>query len=205
MKHRFLLWVSVLAVATLCEAKLKPPLFASPDFHPALVQRIDVFVVDPQQLDGRRECKGGAQMSTEQWLGKRGYNKGSHARTRFYNDPIGLTDAMLANPSKEWLQDLSGRKYFEKSKEIPAPGEWIMVFSIDELGSRNNSVKGPGQATLSMYLYDRDQGTMLWHDQDSTKMWGGLLGNVMMKGQIKVQACQFLAQAMIRKLPKHKK
>ncbi|HKS80041.1 MAG TPA: hypothetical protein VJR23_00920 [Candidatus Acidoferrales bacterium] len=206
MKSRILLVGCVLALATLCEAKVKPPLFASPDFNPSLVQRVDVFVVDKLQDEKNdRECVGGARWGADMSLGRRGYNKEKHERTQYYNDPIGLTDAMLANPTKDWLQDLANRKYEIKSKGIPPPGQWIMVITIDELGSRQNAIKGPGRATLSMYLYDRDQGTMLWHDQMSSKMWGGVMGNLIQKGDIKTSFCAEVTQEMILKLPKHKK
>jgi hypothetical protein len=206
MKTRVLLFAFVLALAILCEAKVKPPIFSSPDFNSTLVKRIDVFVVDPQHdVANDRECIGGARWGADLSLERRGYNKDKHKRTEFYDDPIGLTDAMLTNPTKDWLQDLANRKYEIKSKEIPPPGQWIMVIAIDELGSRQNMVKGPGRATLSMYLYDRDQGTLLWHDQESAQMWGGLMGNLISKGEVKTGYCRDLTEAMIRKMPKHKK
>lgn len=214
MRTWALLLASLFAISTtLCQAKSHEPLFASPDFNPALVERIDVFVVDPSNdAANNRECIGGTKFGSvrggggaDRSLGKRGYNKDGHSRTRFYNAPITLSEAMLSNPSKEWLQDLANQKYFLKSKEIPPPGQWIMIITIDELGSRENSIKGPGRATLSMYLYDRDQGTLLWHDQATQQMWGGLLGNLMQKGEIKQDACGTSVQLMIQKLPRHKK
>jgi hypothetical protein len=216
MKTRVLLLAVLLVVSTiLSQAKSqKPPLFASPDFNPAQIDRVDVFVVDPSNdVANDRECILGAKFGSirvrggaDPALGKRGYNKGKRRTTQFYTLPITLSDAMLSNPSKDWLQDLANRKYFDrKSNEVPPPGQWIMIITIDELGSRDNSVKGPGRATLSMYFYDRDQGTLLWHDQATEKMCGGLLGNLMEKGDIKQTTCGTLAYAMIMKLPKHPK
>lgn len=99
------------------------------------------------------------------------------------------------------------KKYLDhKGKEVLPPGRWIMFITIDELGSRENAVKGLGRTSLSMYLYDRDQGTLLWHDQATQEhVWNGLMGNVMMKGQAKQQACADLVFQMVLKLPKHKK
>lgn len=213
MKTRLLAAVLFLISTLPCAAKPKPPIFAAPNFNPALVDRIDVFVIDPSNdTTNDRECIGGAKFGgTGPWgadntLGKRGYNKEKHTRTRFYEAPIPITDTMLSNPSKDWLQDLSNRKYLDsKSKEIPPPGQWIMIITVDELGSRVNAIKGLGRATLSMYLFDRDQGTLLWHDQDSDQMWGGLMGNLMEKGLIKQQSCALVVGRMIHKMPKHKK
>ena len=199
-------WVMVSTV--LCQGKSKPPLFSSPDFDPAPIKRIDVFVVDQRNdLANDRECMGGVHIGADHSLGRRGYNKDSHAQTRFYNAPIPLPDSTLSNPSKEWLQDLANRKYVDgKKKEIPPPGRWIMVITLDEVGSRDNAIKGLGRASLSMYLYDRDEGTSLWHDQATTEhMWGGVLGNVLQKGLIKADTCKLLASSMVLKLPKHKK
>jgi len=209
----FLLAGLVVVSATLSQAKSKNSLFASPDLDPALINRIDVFVVDPSNdAANDRECIGGAKFGTlgvrggaDRALGKRGYNKGGRPRTMFYAAPITLSDAMLSNPTKEWLQDLANRKYFEKSKEVPSSGRWIMILIIDELGSRENSAKGPGRATLSKYLYDRDEGTLLWHDQSSDQMWGELLGNLMQKGEIKAESCGIVTYSMIMKLPKRTK
>lgn len=215
MRTWALLLAGLLAISTtLSQAKSDPPLFASPDFNPALIERIDVFVVDTNNdAADDHECVAGAgpgnglrHVGTDEALRDRGYNGKKHLGTRFYTAPIPLSDSMLSSPSKEWLQDLSSRKYLDrKSKEMPPPGQWIMVITIDELGSGHNPIKGPGRASLSMYLFDRDQGALLWHDQASTKMWSGVLDNLMRKGDIKRDACGTLAYSMIKKLPKHKK
>ena len=78
------------------------------------------------------------------------------------------------------------------------------MVTIDELGSGHNAVKGMGKATLSMYLLDPDQGVLLWHDQTTQEhMWGGLLGNLMQKGDVKQATCGDLVFSMVKKLPKH--
>ncbi|HKN61970.1 MAG TPA: hypothetical protein VJW93_12390, partial [Candidatus Acidoferrales bacterium] len=83
MKTRVLLLASLLVVSTiLCRAKTRPPLFASPALNPALIDRVDVFVVDPSNdAANDRECILGAKVGTgrggaDSALGKRGYNKG---------------------------------------------------------------------------------------------------------------------------------
>lgn len=210
--------ILLLSSTLIIQAKSKPPLFASPDFNPKQIDRIDVFVVDPSNdISNNRECIAGAEIGTgmgttwgaEGALPGRGYNKKvdkiTHTKTRFYAAPIPITDAMLSTPDKSWLQDLASRKYLNsKSKEIPPPGRWIMVITLDALGSGHNSLKGLGKATLSMYLFDRDQGTLLWHDQATDEhMWGGLLGNLMEKGATKQKACGYLVYSMVKKLPKH--
>lgn len=222
-RKRSLLVLGVVALTiTLCQAKSKPPLFVSPDFNPKVVDRIDIFVVDlPNDPANDSEYVNGAvygapmqseRLSAGGALIDRGYNlqnvkrlnRYDKANYPVYNAPI--TAEMISNPSKVWLEDLSNRKYFDrKSRERPSPGQWIMVLTIDELGSKTNVIKGPGRASLSMYLFDRDQGTLLWHDHDSESAWGGLLGNVMTKGSNKQYACASAATRMVRKLPKHKK
>lgn len=205
--------ILLICSALICHAKSKTPLFASPELNPKQIDRIDVFVVDPSNDPANhRECIAGARgfgnVGAEGSLSRRGYNKHfdkiTHTKTRFYVAPIPITGAMLSNPDKSWLQDLANRKYLNsKSKEIPPPGRWIMFVTIDELGSRENAVKGLGRATMSMYLYDRDQGTLLWHDQETKEhMWGGLLGNVLQKGDVKRDACGTLVYSMVMKLPK---
>ncbi len=214
---RFTAQCILLASSTLIsQAKSQPPLFAAPDFNPKQIDRIDVFVVDSTNDNGNhRECIGGAkfgsfnrQSGAQDSLAKRGYNKHldkiTKTKTRFYEAPIPISGEMLTHPDKAWLQDLSSRKYFNaKSKEIPPPGRWIMIITLDELGSGHNAVKGLGKATLSMYLFDRDQGALLWHDQKTDEhMWGGLLGNLMQKGEIKQGACGDVVFSMVMKLPK---
>ena len=214
MKRSLVAVVGLCLSLTLCEAKTQKPLFVSPDLNPAQIDRIDVFVVDLNNDSANdRECIGGVEVGTfnggggvDQTLPRRGYNKSKKLRTRFYVAPITLSETMLSNPTKEWLQDLANRKYSEKSKDIPPPGRWIMIVTIDELGSRENAIKGLGRGSLSMYLYDRDQGTLLWRDHAvSEHMWGGLLGNVMDKGATKQMYCSTLVGEMVMKLPKRKK
>jgi hypothetical protein len=116
---------------------------------------------------------------------------------------------MLSNPTHQWLQDLGDVKNVRHGKnfdlEHVPTGQWTMILVLDDLGSRNNSIKGPGDASMSLYVYDRTQATLLWHDQAEKRMWGGLLGNVMQKGEIKQETCRELASLMVFKLPKHKK
>jgi hypothetical protein len=58
----FLLAGLVVVSATLSQAKSQNPLFASPHLDPALVSRIDVFVVDPSNdAANDRERIGGAK------------------------------------------------------------------------------------------------------------------------------------------------
>lgn len=223
MKPTVLSVVGFLVFAAIVgEAKSNPPISVSPDFDPTQIQRIDVFVVDlNNDSANNRECILGAEigrfnggLGACRTLDKRGYNKDEpvkghgkdkHWGTRVYKAPITLSNAMLSNPSKAWLQDLTDPKYFQDLK-IPPPGRWIMIITLDELGSRENALKGLGGAALSMYLYDRDNGTLLWHDQATKEhMWGGLLGNIWHKGDVKQDACATLTQSMIMKLPKHKK
>lgn len=205
--------VLLFSLALTCSAKSKPPLFFSPDFNAKQIDRIDVFVIDPKNdTANNRECIAGASgygnSGVPVSLPRRGYNKKrdkkTHTGTRLYVAPIPITDAMLLKPDKSWLHELADRKYFDsKSKEIPSPGRWIMVITIDELGSGHNAVKGLGKTALSMYLFDRDQGSLLWHDQAiSEHTWGGLLGNVMDKGGTKEGVCGDLAFSMVMKLPK---
>ena len=123
MRLRILLLACVLGAGTVGEAKTKAPLFSSPEINPAQMQRIDVFVVDLQHdPKNNSECMGGARVGAGNGLLQRGYNRIDHKRTHIYMDPVGLTEEMLSNPSKDWLQDLASRKYMEKSKEIPPPG-----------------------------------------------------------------------------------
>jgi len=218
MKTRALRLAHLLVVsATLSQAQHGQPLFASPDFNPALVDWVSVFVVDLNKDEANnKECIGAAAYGQANGalgalgsLNKRGYSRKGKVRenTRLYETQPNPSADMLANPTKEWLQDVATRKYLDrKGKEVPPPERWIMFITIDELGSRQNAIKGLGRAALSMYLYDREQGTLLWHDQASDEhMWGGLMGNLMDKGMIKADACATLAERMIFRLPKRKR
>ncbi|HYM78013.1 MAG TPA: hypothetical protein VE377_18705 [Candidatus Dormibacteraeota bacterium] len=218
MKKWTLLPACLLIVsATFCQARSREPLFASPDFNPALVDWVSLFVVDLNKDEANnKECIGAAASGQGNGalgalgsLNKRGYSRKGKVRenTRLYVTQPNPSAEMLANPTKEWLQDIANRKYLDhKGKEVPSPERWMMFITIDELGSRQDAIKGLGRATLSMYLYDRDQGTLLWHDQATDEhMWGGLMGNVMQKGMIKADACATLAEIMILKLPKRKR
>ncbi|MFZ0818691.1 MAG: hypothetical protein WAM91_01375 [Candidatus Acidiferrales bacterium] len=217
MKTRALALAILFVVsATTILAGSDKPLFVSPDFRAELVNPIDVFVADlTNDPANTKECKIGVEIGlfnrangADITLKNRGYNwEGRRSVTQFYTAKTAPTEAILSNPTKEWLQDLSNQKYFNrKSEPIHPPGRWIMFLTIDEFGSRENAVKGLGGAALSMYLYDRDQGTLLWHDQTSKEhMWAGLMGNIMDKGAEKQATCANLAEKMIRKLPQHKK
>lgn len=219
------LWISGLLVLVVsvfqCHAKSKAPLFVDPGMNPAMIDRIDVYVIDPTHDENNDlECMGGARFGTAQLLAQKGYNLGGRRRpeTKFYEAQITPSEEMLLNPAKQWLHDLGDQQRivtgsFWTMKRMrdttleqgPPTGQWAMIITIDELGSRLNAVKGLGNAALSVYLYDRNQPTLLWHDHAEKPMWGGLLGNVMERGPVKQKTCSELVSSMMVKLPKHRK
>jgi hypothetical protein len=229
MKTGFLLLAGLLVVSILpCQAKSKAPLFADPSFNSTLIDKIDIFVVDTSHDDqeNTKECLDGASFGGPNGGGavislfQRGYNlNGRSGDTRFYEAQLVPTEATLSNPTKQWLEDLGNQRRVYKLgtfwtlkkrertytlEQVPT-SRWIMIITIEEVGSRVSAVKGFGKASLSIYLYDRNQATLLWHDHAEKNIWGGLLGNVVHKGANKAQGCAELTQSMIVKLPKHKK
>ena len=71
----------VVVSAIACQAKSAPPLFVDPKFNPAVVDRIDVFVVDPaHDVANDRECMAGVKVGSAGSsrvlgsLARRGYN-----------------------------------------------------------------------------------------------------------------------------------
>jgi hypothetical protein len=125
---------------------------------------------------------------------------------RFYEAQVIPSEVMLSNPSKQWLQDLGDeRKVFSnavfvvfekqerdhKLERVPT-GRWTMLIIIDALRS-----EGPVKASLSLYLYDRSQATLLWHDHDVHHEWKEF-------GDAGARWAQLL-QSMIVKLPKRAK
>ena len=221
--HSRLSWIAagLLVVSAIpCQAESSPPLFVDPSFDPSKITEFDVYLVDlsvnkeerdsgPALDQNNRECFGGAWAGTNFALVKRGYNKvGRRGDKRVYAAKITPSEEMLLNPTHQWLQDLGDVTNVRQGKTFVAEhvptGQWTMILVLNDLGSRDNAVKGLGKASMSIYLYDRTQATLLWHDQAEKNMWGGLLGNVMQKGEIKQSACQDMATVMIDKLPKHK-
>jgi hypothetical protein len=221
MKTVFLLLAGSLVVSTLpCDAKSKVPLFADPSFNSTLIDRIDIFVIDTSHDDQKntKECIAGSGGGAAISLGNKRYNlNGRKWDTRFYEAQIVPTEAMLSNPSKQWLEDLGNQRRIytgtfwtlkrerDSTLEREPTSQWIMIIAIEEVGSRVSAVKGFGKASLSIYLYDRNQATLLWHDHAEKNIWGGLLGNVIDKGRNKQQGCTELTASMIMKLPKHQK
>jgi len=212
VSSRYLLVVCLLVVSTvLCEAGNRPPLFVDPNFAASSIAQFDVYFVDlSNNGQNNSECIGGALVGTDTALWRRGYNKaGRRNEDRIHAAQTAPTEEMLSNPTHQWLQDLGDVKNMRHGKnsalEHVPTGQWTMILVLDNLGSRNNSIKGPGDAALSLYIYDRTQATLLWHDQAEKRMWGGVLGNVMQKGEIKQGTCNDLASLMVYKLPKHKK
>lgn len=196
--------------AVLCEAGRKPPLFVDPSFDPSSIAQFDIYIVDlTNNGQNNHECMTGALVGANTALLKRGYNKlGRRGEERLYVAQSVPSEEMLSNPTPQWLQDLGDQKSVGRGKnrvlEHVPTSQWIMILALGELGSRANAIKGLGNAALSVYLYDRTQATLLWHDQSEQRMWGGLMGNLLQKGDIKQGTCSDLASLMIYKLPKHK-
>ncbi len=201
----------LVASTTQSRAQSKTPLFADPSFDSAEVSDIDIYQMNLSgETDKHAECIGGALFAAENSLYRRGYNKsGRKPEQRFFAALINPTEEMLSNPTKEWLHDLgdiTNKKQGKKWVPTHVPtSRWTLILALDELGSRDNAIKGLGEASLSIYLYDRTQATLVWKDRAEKKMWGGILGNVIEKGDLKRDTCEQLTSYMVMKLPKHKK
>ena len=77
-----------------------------------------------------------------------------------------------------------------------------MIITIDQLESQTDPIRGPGVASLSLRVYDREKAILLWHDRDEQHAWGGLLGNLFAKGSAKANNCAMMTGSMVMKLPK---
>jgi hypothetical protein len=138
MKTRAFLLASLLVAAIIpSRAKSRDPIFVSPDFKPALVDQVSVFVVDPSNdVANNKECIGGAEYGTlsgggaEPTLAKRGYGRHGRATlTRFYQAQTAPSEALLSNPTKEWLQGLANQKISRpQRKGSPAAGPMDHVY-----------------------------------------------------------------------------
>lgn len=227
MKKVMLTMTGLIVLSTvLVAAKSKKPLFVDPTFDPALVDRIDVFVLGhPSNEDDKTytECIAGASYGgvgimmadagpggggAEISLSMRGYNnRGRRRDTWFYKPQIIPTEEMLSNPSKGWIEQLGDQRIHGKGKvleQVPT-SQWIMIITIDEMPSEVGRLKSSGNASLSLYLYDRNQPKLLWHDRAEEKMSNkGLLAFTEAdNSRARKNVCAKAVGDMILKLPKH--
>jgi len=210
MKTEALLLTGLLVVSIApCQtkSKSKTPIFADPHVDFSLIDTLDLYVVNLTKLkdDGPFNMVGYALLGAEEGLETRKY------KFAMLVPQITPSEAMLSNPTTQWLQDVGDqtnvrhRKEKEFRLEHVQTHRWVMIISIDEVPSKPQDLI-KGTMSSSLYLYDRSKATLLWHDHVETLVNAGILGNIIeTKSNIKNNEAKLMATEMVLKLPKHKK
>jgi hypothetical protein len=99
----------------------------------------------------------------------------------------------LKEARPEWIKALG-----------PADARWIMVVVLHDVTSRMN-FGSSGNAELSGYLYDREDGSLVWQGKGVGQAGqGGLIG-ILMKSTMKGEALGKAASNLINAIPKRPK
>jgi hypothetical protein len=205
MKTEALLLAGLMVVlAGPCQAKSRPPLFADPRFDSMVIDGFDLYAVNPNRTE-RIEAwmlESGLDGAIE-GLSLKGYNK--WRMFTFYVPQIMPSEEMLSKPTPQWLQDLGDHQVDRwHTKKRGQTHRWIMIISIDDVPTDANLIKGT--MSSSLYVYDRGDATLLWHDRVERRVNVGVLGNIIEpKGRIKNYEAHTMAAEMAAKLPKRKK
>lgn len=104
-----------------------------------------------------------------------------------------LVEEELREARPDWVRSLG-----------PAESRWVMVVCLNDLASKM-TFGSTGNAELSAYLYDKQEGALIWQAKGVGQSGQGGLAGMMMKGMMKGEALGMAARNLMRDVPKRPK
>jgi hypothetical protein len=168
LKHNgcWVLGVLILLVAG-CAAPLKQAIYLAPGFEPAAIDEITLLPVQDLRIDREIEVNMEEQIRElgMEILEKKGYRVS-------LDDNIGnvdeITEDDLKSGNPKWILRLG-----------PPGARWVMVLTLNDVTTK--LVFGStGNAEVSGFLFDKESGTIAWHDKGIGRAGqGGCIGCIL--------------------------
>ncbi len=189
LKSSLIILLVIAACAVECAAKKRAEFPPDPRF--ATIQEILVLPI----IDTRAGKKASVNMTHLQHgvvsvLKKKHYSAGP-ASTAGGNGQIDIED--LESPAPEWVKKLG-----------PADARWVMVVCLDDVTSKM-TFGSTGNAEVSGYLFDKDNGGLIWKGKGVGQAGQGGLAGMMMKGTMKGAALDSALFSLLASVPKRPK
>jgi hypothetical protein len=86
----------------------------------------------------------------------------------------------------------------------PAEARWVMVVSLGDVTSKV-TFGSTGNAEVSGYVYDKQDGKLIWKEKGVGQAGQGGLVGMMMKGMMKSAALNSAIDNLMRSVPKRPK
>jgi len=188
---KLVLWIALCSV-TLggCVSAVKPPTMLKPGFESRAIDRLVLLPVADHRVD-----KSSA-LDLDAWVFPIAEKQLTDKRYAYVVDRDRamvdrLTPEALESPSQEWLRTFG-----------PSGSRWVMVLVLED-SSSGLTFGSTGNADMSGYLFDKEQGSLVWRNKEHSRIGqGGLIG-MAVKGLMERGAIEAAAIEMFRALPFH--
>ncbi len=181
MAHRRSKFLGI-TLAIICLGGCASPTYLSKSFDPEKVDRVVVLPFmdnranpDPKH-DFKMFCGDAEAVAIKQLKFEKRY------RTESTSD--------IGNVSGYSINDLPGKDKNSKDKDSvdpksvdpewvkglgPVSAQWVLVPVLDEVGCLNTLVQQWGHAKVTMYLFDKSAGALVWKEVESVRLASGFL------------------------------
>jgi hypothetical protein len=195
-----IIWLAVLtsvfacATVSLAKKKVVEPDFVDPSFHPESVEALVVYSAVDLRKDKGIEFEdldkivhGGVKAALRKGVYTLEYRSGFGGKIH------DVTEDDLEYLEDSWIRELGG-----------GTDRWVLLMALEDL-AKKKTYGGLFGAQCSGYLFDTEQGKVVWrHATAASQGQGGLLGMGMRK-TIRNSTVSMCVSQALRTLPGHKK
>lgn len=166
LNHAVVAWLCIVMVfgAVACTIKPKLPIYLEAGFNAQAVGPILMLPPVDARIDKKIEVNFDKQLRDEatKLVAKKGYQIAASPTT---DGPADITEDELRTADGEWIKRLG-----------PPEARWVMIVSLIDV-TTNLTFGSTGNAEVEGFLYDKEQGTLVWRDKGIGQVGqGGLLG-----------------------------
>lgn len=173
-------------------ATTKPADFIMTGFDCTTVDSVSVLPVLDQRIDKSK------QLNLDDWvlpIAERSLKKLGYS----YN--IERNRSLLSNISQDDLEAPTGNFIVSLP---PAGSRWILVLALDDSSSKM-TFGSTGNAEMSGYLFDKENGQLTWRNKELGRVGQGGLMGMMLKGMMERGAIERATNQMFQTLPNRNK
>lgn len=174
-----------------CATAIKPPLHLAPGFEFRAIEAIELLPVVDVRVDKTISVNLEKQIRAPvaRDLTKKGYRV---SQAVFTGEAGALTEEDLKEAKPEWVRRLGSSQ-----------ARWIVVMCLVDVRTKL-TFGSTGNAEVTGYLFDRQEGTLSWRDKGIGQVGqGGLLG-MMMKSDMDNSAISAALGNVMASFPKRK-
>ena len=171
-----------------CTVAVKQPIYLSPEFQFSSLGEIVILYPVDLRIDKKIKVNLEKQLQNKsaKILSKRGYQITNSVNMEMVEE---ITDIDLKDAKPEWIKELG-----------PEDARWVMVICLVDVTTKL-TFGSTGNAEITGFLYDKENGQMIWRDKGIGQVGQGGLAGMLMKGSMDESAINNALYNLLASIP----